>query len=93
MKLIEAGKINLDDHLTKFFPKFPYPKVTVFTLLSQRSGLPKYEYLIEKIKPEPAEYQKKYLTNQDILNLLIRYKPELARETNTGCLLYTSRCV
>ena len=84
MKLIEAGKIKLDDPLTKYFPKFPYPKVTVFTLLSQRSGLPKYEYLIEKLKPEPAEYHKKYLTNQDILNLLIRYKPELARETNTG---------
>ena len=84
MKLIESGKIKLEDPLTKYFPKFPYPKVTVFTLLSQRSGLPKYEYLIEKIKPEPAEYHKKYLNNQDILNLLIRYKPELARETNTG---------
>ena len=84
MKLVEAGKIKLEDPLTKYFPKFPYPKVTVFTLLSQRSGLPKYEYLIEKITPQPAEYAKKYLTNQDILNLLIRYKPDLARETNTG---------
>ena len=84
LKLVEAGKINLEDPLTKYFPKFPYPKVTVFTLLSQRSGLPKYEYLIDKINPAPAELQKKYLTNQDILNLLIRYKPELARETNTG---------
>jgi CubicO group peptidase (beta-lactamase class C family) len=84
MKLVEAGKINLEDPLTKYFPQFPYPKVTVFTLLSQRSGLPKYEYLIEKITPQPAEYNKKYLTNQDILNLLIRYKPDLARDTNTG---------
>lgn len=84
MKLIEAGKIKLDDPLTKYFPKFPYPKVTVFTLLSQRSGLPKYEYLIEHIEPKPAELNKKFLSNQDILNLLIRYKPELARETNTG---------
>ena len=84
LKLVEAGKVNLDDPLTKFFPKFPYPKVTVFTLLSQRSGLPKYEYVIEKITPRPAEYDKKYLTNQDILNLLIKYKPELSRETDTG---------
>lgn len=84
MKLIDAGKIKLDDPLTKYFPKFPYPKVTVFTLLSQRSGLPKYEYLIEHIEPKPAELNKKFLSNQDILNLLIRYKPELARETNTG---------
>lgn len=84
LKLVEAGKINLEDPLTKYFPKFPYPKVTVFTLLSQRSGLPKYEYVIEKIKPAPPELSKKYLTNEDILNMLIRYQPELARATDTG---------
>jgi CubicO group peptidase (beta-lactamase class C family) len=48
MKLIEAGKIKLSDHLTDFFPGFPYPNVTVQTLLDQRSGLPKYEYFITK---------------------------------------------
>ena len=84
MKLVEAGQLKLDDPLTKFFPKFPYPEVTVFTLLSQRSGLPKYEHFIEKIQPQPAELTKKYITNQDVLNLLIRYQPELARPTNTG---------
>ena len=84
LKLVEAGKLNLSDPLTKFFPTFPYPQVTVFTLLSQRSGLPKYEHFIEKIQPQPAELSKKYLTNQDILNLLIRYKPDLARDTDTG---------
>lgn len=84
MKLIEAGKLELHAPLTQYFPKFPYSKVTVFTLLSQRSGLPKYEYFIEKIEPEPAELSKEYISNQDILNLLIRYKPDLARETNTG---------
>ena len=84
MKLIEAGKLEMDVPLTKYFPGFPYPEVTVFTLLSQRSGLPKYEYFIEKIRPEPAELSKEYISNHDILNLLIRYKPELARATNTG---------
>lgn len=84
MKLVEAGKVSLNDPLTKFFPKFPYPKVTIFTLLTQRSGLPKYEYFIEKILPQPAELSKKFITNQDVLNMLIRYKPELARDTDTG---------
>ena len=84
MKLIEAGKLQLDDPLTKYFPGFHYPKVTVFTLLSQRSGLPKYEYFIEKITPKPAELSKEFISNKDILNLLIKYKPELARETDTG---------
>lgn len=84
MKLVEAGKLNLHEPLTKIFPGFPYPKVTVFTLLTQRSGLPKYEYFIEKIQPKPAELDKKFLSNQDILNFLIKYKPELARNTDTG---------
>ncbi|KQT24710.1 serine hydrolase [Chryseobacterium sp. Leaf405] len=84
MKLIEAGKIKLTDRLTQFFPGFPYPNVTVKTLLSQRSGLPKYEYFITKIQPAPAELSKKFITNQDVLNMLVKYKPDLARETDTG---------
>lgn len=84
MKLVEGGLLKLDDHVTKFFPKFPYPEVTVFNLLTQRSGLPKYEYFIEKVKPAPPELSKKYITNQDILNMLIAYKPELAKATDSG---------
>ncbi|UOE37886.1 serine hydrolase domain-containing protein [Chryseobacterium oryzae] len=84
MKLVEAGKIKLSDHITQFFPQFPYPNVTVQTLLDQRSGLPKYEYFITKIQPAPAELSKSFLTNQDILNMIIKYKPDLARETDTG---------
>ncbi|RKS96834.1 serine hydrolase domain-containing protein [Chryseobacterium defluvii] len=84
MKLVEAGKIKLTDNLSQYFPGFPYPNVTVQTLLDQRSGLPKYEYFITKIQPAPAELSKSYLTNQDILNMIIKYKPELARDTDTG---------
>lgn len=84
LKLVEAGKIKLSDHLTQFFPGFPYPNVTVHTLLDQRSGLPKYEYFITKIQPVPAELSKKYITNQDVLNMIIKYKPDLARDTDTG---------
>ncbi|WP_415329349.1 serine hydrolase domain-containing protein [Chryseobacterium sp. MMS23-Vi53] len=84
LKLVEAGKIKLSDHLTQFFPGFPYPNVTVKTLLDQRSGLPKYEYFITKIQPAPAELSKQFITNEDVLNMLIKYKPDLARETDTG---------
>lgn len=84
LKLIEAGKVKMDDHLTQYFLGFPYPNVTVKTLLSQRSGLPKYEYFITKIQPAPAELSKTFLTNQDILNMIIKYKPDLARDTDTG---------
>jgi CubicO group peptidase (beta-lactamase class C family) len=84
MKLVEAGKVKLDDHLTNYFKGFPYPNVTVKTLLDQRSGLPKYEYFIPKISPAPKELSKTFITNQDVLNMLIQYKPDLARETDTG---------
>ncbi|MCY0969815.1 serine hydrolase domain-containing protein [Chryseobacterium wangxinyae] len=84
LKLVEAGKIKLSDHLNQFFPGFPYPNVTVQTLLDQRSGLPKYEYFITKLQPAPAELSKTYITNQDVLNMLVKYKPDLARETDTG---------
>ncbi|MBB6371010.1 serine hydrolase domain-containing protein [Chryseobacterium shigense] len=84
LKLVEAGKIKLSDPLTQYFPGFPYPNVTVQTLLDQRSGLPKYEYFIPKIQPAPAELSKTFITNQDVLNMIVKYKPDLARETDTG---------
>lgn len=84
MKLVEAGKLDLDAEVAEYFPGFPYPGVTVKSLLTQRSGLPKYEYFIEKIEPAPAELSKKFLTNRDILNLMLRHKPEAARSPNTG---------
>ncbi len=84
MKLVEAGKIKLSDHLTQYFPGFPYPNVTVQTLLDQRSGLPKYEYFIPKIQPAPAELSRPFITNEDVLHMIIKYKPELARDTDTG---------
>lgn len=84
LKLVEGGLLKLDDHLTKFFPKFPNPEVTVFNLLTHRSGLPKYEYFIERIKPAPPELSKEFLTNQDILNLMIAHRPELIKPVGTG---------
>jgi len=55
LKLVEAGKLKLEDDITKFFPKFPYPGITVLSLVSQRSGLPKYEYFDKSVVPAPAE--------------------------------------
>jgi CubicO group peptidase (beta-lactamase class C family) len=84
LKLVEAGKLKLEDNVTKFFPKFPYPEITVFSLLSQRSGLPKYEHFDQGIKPAPEELKKEFITNQDVVDMLIKYKPDLARLSNTG---------
>ena len=84
MKLVEAGKINLNAEVSHYLAGFPYPGITVLQLLTQRSGLPKYEYFIDKIDPFAPELKKQYLTNTDVLNLMIRYRPALAREPDTG---------
>jgi len=46
LQLVEAGKLQLDQQVSDFFPGFPYPGVTVKMLLTHRSGLPNYVYLI-----------------------------------------------
>ena len=84
LKLVEAGKLQLDQSVESILKGFPYPEVTVRQLLNQRSGLPKYEYFLEKIDPASPELSKKYLTNEDILSIMIRYKPEMARKPDTG---------
>lgn len=84
LKLVEAGKLKLDDDISKFFAGFPYPGVTVKALLSQRSGLPKYEYFLDKIPPHVPELNKPFLTNEDVLNLMVKYKPEVSRAPETG---------
>ena len=49
MKLVQEGKINLDDELSKYMPKFNYPGVTVRTLLNHRSGIPNYTYFMQDL--------------------------------------------
>ena len=43
MQLVEEKKINLDDTIDKYFPKYQYAnKITVKQLLQMRSGIPDY---------------------------------------------------
>ncbi|AJW64311.1 Penicillin-binding protein 4* [Elizabethkingia miricola] len=80
MKLIEAGKLKINEPLTTLFPGFPYPEITVEMLLKQRSGLPKYEHFLEDAKVPRANY----ISNKFILDFIIKNKPELARKPDTG---------
>lgn len=74
LKLVQEGKINLNDPVTKFFPNFPYTEVTVKMLLDHRSGLPNYLYYMEKM----GWNKKITATNQDVLNTLINWHPPYA---------------
>ncbi|WP_026309648.1 serine hydrolase domain-containing protein [Niabella aurantiaca] len=72
LKLIQDGKLNLQDPVTHFFPAFPYTSVTVEQLLSHRSGLPNYLSVMEDRKKWDP---KKMVSNDDVLHFLEQYKP------------------
>jgi len=71
LKLVQEGKLDLNDEITKFFPGMPYPGVTVKMLLNHRSGIPNYLYYLEKGKWD----KKIFLTNDDVVQTLINLKP------------------
>lgn len=73
LKLFEEGRLGLDDSLGVFFPGFPYPGVTVKTLLNHRSGLPNYLSFMEKIGWDPGVF----IRNEDILRVLMERKSQL----------------
>ena len=80
LRLVEQGKIGLDDDLTLYFPAFPYAGVTVKDLLSHRSGLPNYLYFMDDKEKWPAG---KMVSNNDVLNFLIQHKPDLSYRSGT----------
>ena len=71
LKLKEQGKINYEDKITKFFPNFPYPGITIKMLLTHRSGLPNYMYFADQLWIN----QEIPITNIDVINLMIKHKP------------------
>ncbi|MBC7524301.1 MAG: beta-lactamase family protein [Flavobacterium sp.] len=80
LKLIDAKKISLDDKLTTYFKGFPYPDVTIKTLLNHRSGIRKYSYFTDN----KAIWDKsKTMTNKDILNIIITKNIPLEYKTDT----------
>ena len=79
LRLVQEEKISLNDSVTKFFPGFPYPGITVKMLLNHRSGLPNYLYFMSDGDWDnlPAgKAGKKYAVNRDVLNFLITKKPD-----------------
>ena len=79
LRMVEEGKILLNDSVAKFFPGFPYPGITVKMLLNHRSGLPNYLYFMSNSDWD----KKKYAVNQDVLNFLITKKPDKSFSPNS----------
>lgn len=72
MMLKDIGVLTFEDKLTKYFPNFPYPDVSIYTLLTHRSGLPNYIYFAEKYIDDYSVT----LTNKDIIEMMIKNRPE-----------------
>ncbi len=79
LKLVEQGKLKLDDDVKLFFPKFPYNGITVRMLLSHRSGLPNYLYFMQQLGWDVKQFS----DNNDVLNYLIQFQPPLTGQPGT----------
>ena len=73
LKLMEEGKLKLDDPVDKYLPIFPYPEITIGMLLSQRSGLMDYLHFIDA-----SGWNKSInVTNNDLLNIIAENKSKV----------------
>lgn len=80
LKLVDADKIGLDQKVNTILKTFPYPEVTIKTLLNHRSGLRNYAYFTSE---KDVWNTKDTLTNQDILRLLGEKHITLSYPTDT----------
>jgi CubicO group peptidase (beta-lactamase class C family) len=78
LKLYEQGKLSLDDSIQKFIPKFPYSGIQIKSLLSHRSGLPNYAYVLT----DSVRKRNPYPTNDDIVRWYCAVKPKLYNVPN-----------
>ncbi len=79
LMLIDAKKIELDKKLNTIITDFPYPDVTIETLLNHRTGMRNYAYFTDK-----GNWDKhKTLTNEDIITVMNEKNIQLETKTNT----------
>ncbi|MBK8952876.1 MAG: beta-lactamase family protein [Chitinophagaceae bacterium] len=79
LRLVQEGKLSLNDSLNTFFPQLPYPGITVKMLLNHRSGLPNYLHFMSNAKwgiDTNGKWNREYATNNDVVKMLVEKKPE-----------------
>ena len=80
LRMVDQGKIGLDDKVSKYLKGFYHEDITVRMLLNHRSGLRHYGYFIERdVKWDKS----KRITNQDILDLINSGKIHLESKPGT----------
>jgi CubicO group peptidase (beta-lactamase class C family) len=78
LRLVQQGKIALDKPAAFYLKGFPFPEITVRTLLNHRSGLPYYGYFGEEIWSHGSPK-----TNADVLEALKQGKVKLNFPSDT----------
>ena len=68
LRLVDQKMLQLDEKVSHYLPKFPYPSITIRMLLNHRSGLPYYGYFSENCWPK-----NQVLKNKDLLTLMQAY--------------------
>ncbi len=80
LRLVQEGKMELNDPVSKYFPGLPYGDISVKMLLNHRSGLPNYLNYMEDggwNRTTPA-------SNADVLATLMNWQPLRALRPNAG---------
>ena len=72
LQLYEDGLLNIEDSVQQYLPEFPYHGISLRMLLNHRSGLSNYMYFSDEYWPD----WEVPITNQDVLNLMVKYKPK-----------------
>lgn len=81
LKLVNAGKIDLDQKVNTILKTFPYEDCTIRMLLSHRTGMRNYAYFTDRDKSVWDRHNQ--LTNQDILDILATKNIGLESKTGT----------
>jgi CubicO group peptidase (beta-lactamase class C family) len=79
MMLQERGFLKYEDKVTRFYPDFPYPNITIRHLLTHRAGLADYRWFIDPLWPD----KNKPLSNQEMMRLFAQHKPNPYFQTGT----------
>lgn len=75
LKLIDKGKISLQDKIDKYIPELSFYKITIEQLIMHSSGLPDYAQVLY-----PNWNPNEIANNMDLLNILVEKKPTLLFE-------------
>lgn len=71
MMLKEDGKLSYEDTVQKYLPELPYEGITIYQLLTHRSGVPNYTYFSE----EYCTDKHSPINNDDLICYMSDYKP------------------